>query len=1086
MKIKGAFSRRLALFGAPMLALVFGTSSLTPSAVSSAAVARAGSSHGCPDGQMPESDALSAAGASLRCVAAIHPETFEEMNAKLGQAQARSAAPFRTVAQGAYAAAVAQGRTALPAGTYSGSGSTWQAVGQSPYRADDATYPNVVPLGFKGLSGRITAFAYDPAVAGHFWAAPAAGGVWETTNSGALWHSIGDNLPTQEMGAITYNRYTHRLFAGTGDNAFGGDSSFGLGLFYSDSDGANWVHVASIPGTSLLFKVAVSDADATGMTVYAATSRGLFKSTTDGTTFTNVALPTTDATYTVLDQNPQSPTFNTQVHCAGRTDVPLCFFASIVTDVVVKKIASGSSAPAGAVMAAVGWRAGNRVNKDAAGSPVMLCQMPAGTAVACIQAPQNGLYISPSGDPGTFAYQSHPSPDPNWALGTDFAPNDHVGRTTLAIATGAGQNNDDVYALVQDAILFQGCLSDPLDIQNACQSTVTGLTVATYLDGAYVSHDFGKTWTKIMDSAQLKAGGNTSLIGQAGYTPGIQSWYNNWIEPDPTVTVGGDPGRVVFGLEEIWENNVNVPTALTQSYQVPTNKGVGPLSPWIVIGRYWDACAGVSLPVNAPCSPTLQSSPTEGSTTHPDQHAHALIPDGNGGVTLLAGSDGGAFLQHVARGADFSNDNWAEGINGGLHTLQPYDAEISRDGTIYAGLQDNGEDKITPDGRQREIFGGDAFFSVTDPAKPNNVIEEYTYAGLSLSNDGGKTWTTISPTDVTGQMNTCDSTNSQFSTPIEQDPTMPGHVLVGCGKLQEATNAYAMACVDPLCQVTQSPFTTTYDLGALPNGAIKVPSALGVRGEHEYVGWCGYCDIVTGKLPFDSGIVTNVGGTAAPKIGSSDGWHAAGARCVPDCGTSDGKLPKRFITSIQQDPGDANTVYVTLGGYGRRWIPPGSLGDPVDNVGNGHVFVSHDHGEHFADISGNLPDDPANWTVVHNGQLVVATDAGVFIARDTNGGTWGVLGASLPAAPVFTLRLQPGNTDRMIAATYGRGVYQYCFAAACANAAPPIVGPNTASTITTLPNTAAGGPLWPLVPTGVVVAATAAILARRWRLSRPT
>ena len=53
---------------------------------------------------------------------------------------------------------------------------------------------------------------------------------------------------------------------------------------------------------------------------------------------------------------------------------------------------------------------------------------------------------------------------------------------------------------------------------------------------------------------------------------------------------------------------------------------------------------------------------------------------------------------------------------------------------------------------------------------------------------------------------------------------------------------------------------------------------------------------------------------------------------------------------------------MTLGGYGRRWIPPGSFGEDTSNVGVGHVFVSHDHGEHFTNISGNLPDIPANWT----------------------------------------------------------------------------------------------------------------------------
>ncbi|MHB8509669.1 MAG: hypothetical protein ACYDGR_13645 [Candidatus Dormibacteria bacterium] len=1045
-------SRRHGLFAVVAALLASSASTAGPPAVSPRAprVAMAGF-RGCADGTMPERDALAANGASPRCVPAVHPETFADLAARDGQLAARTSAPFGSTAPGARAAAVSQKRTLAPAGTLPGSGGNWQAVGKSPYRADDPAYPNVVPLGFKGLSGRITAFAYDPAVAGHFWAAPSAGGVWESTDGAQLWRSIGDPLPTEQMGALTYDMPLKRLFAGTGDNAFGGDSYAGLGLFYSDNDGGNWIRSAGVPGDSLLFKVAVSGADASGNTVFAATSLGLFRSTDGGVSFVNVNLPTSPTGYLVLDQNVNSPTHNQYVDCKGRVDVPLCFFASIVTDVVVKKSTS-SNAPAGAVMAVVGWRAGNRANKDAAGAVLMSCKL-AGAATPCLQAPQNGLYLSTTGAPGSFTYQTHPVGNPLYAAGMDFAPNPIVGRTTLGIAEGAGQNNDAVYALVQDAVKFQGCSDDPLDSGNAvaCQSTVTALGLATVLDGAYASYDFGKTWTKIMNYTQLKLGGNSALVGLVGYSPGVQAWYNNWIEPDPTgKDSSGNPTRVAFGLEEIWENNSLDPTVLTTPYLA--HPGVSAASPWIVIGRYWNACAGVAaLPGNVGCSPTVQSGATVGSTTHPDQHGHAFIPDGKGGVSLLAGSDGGAFIQHVAAGADFDNSKWIDS-NNGLHTLQPYDAEIAKDGTIMAGLQDNGENKITPDGAQREVFGGDAFFSTIDPNNSKNILEEYTYAGVSLSNDGGVTWIYDAPaTDPAGQVTTCDSTNSLFSTPIEQDPTTPGHVLIGCGPLQETTAAYTSPCIDPTCNTFQSPFATSYDLGTAPSGAIRIPSALAVRQENEYVGWCGYCDIVTGKLPFDSGIDTNVGDKVPGKIGTSNGWHKAAALC-PACGTANGKLPKRYINSVREDPGNARTIYVTLGGYGRRWIPPGSLGDDVSNVGVGNVFKSTDAGQTFKDISGDLPDAPANWTVIHDGHLVVATEVGVFESGDTNGGHYGILGNGLPNSPVFTLRLDPSNPDRMIASTYGRGVYQYVFSAASSTAPTSTPTPTQPQ----LPNTGAG------------------------------
>ena len=87
------------------------------------------------------------------------------------------------------------------------------------------------------------------------------------------------------------------------------------------------------------------------------------------------------------------------------------------------------------------------------------------------------------------------------------------------------------------------------------------------------------------------------------------------------------------------------------------------LTSWKVIGRYWNACAQVVS--NLDCAGG--SSPIPGSTTHPDQHAAMIVPDGVGsGVTLYAGNDGGAYKQHVSAGQDFSNDNWGDGINTGL------------------------------------------------------------------------------------------------------------------------------------------------------------------------------------------------------------------------------------------------------------------------------------------------------------------------------------------------------------------------------------------------------------------------------------
>jgi len=62
---------------------------------------------------------------------------------------------------------------------------------------------------------------------------------------------------------------------------------------------------------------------------------------------------------------------------------------------------------------------------------------------------------------------------------------------------------------------------------------------------------------------------------------------------------------------------------------------------------------------------------------------------------------------------------------------------------------------------------------------------------------------------------------------------------------------------------------------------------------------------------------------------------------------------------------------------------------------------------------------------VHDGNLLVATDIGVFTSSGTRGGSWQVLGNGLPNVAVFSLTENPGKTSQIVAATYGRGVYAF-------------------------------------------------------------
>ena len=887
-------------------------------------------------------------------------ESSGELLAARAELSARSTAPFTAVAPGALASAMAErdaiaaraGAAAVPGATQ-----TWRQLGTAPLIANDPNYNEVNGEGLVKLSGRIQGLTFDPANPSRWMAGSTNGGVWESTDAGASWRSIGDGLPTQVVGAIAFlptggNKGT--IIAATGDPAFGASSSSGLGVYRSTDDGASWQKAAGGPDSALSFRVAVDPDNPS--TVYVATSRGLFRSTDAGASYVNVNLPTT---------------------CTNQADVH-CTLANMVTDVVVRP----SGGANGKVLAAVGWRAGQKQNPDGS-----------------VQSPRNGLYVSPTGTPDTFTFLASPPGFPAAAA---------VGRVALGAAHGATQNRDYVYALVQDAQKFNNQASS-LDVPEP-----TGQVPATtVLNGVYLSATFGASWVKLTDADSLRSPTTgTSLQGPtaATYAPGIQSWYNEFIEPDPTQQdASGAPTRLFFGLEEVWQNDGPI-------MATPAASEAGNGTRFKVIGRYFGGTTCFFLKSGLPACPTNNPPTTPVSTTtHPDQHAVMTVPN-NGGVTLVVGNDGGIYSQFAAAGTEFTNSNWGNGSNDGLQTLQPYAAAMARDGTVYAGLQDNGEMKIEPSGREAMVFGGDGFFTAVDPNDSKVAYEEYTGGDISVTADGGKTWTDINPF----------LTSALFSTPFQMDPTDANHLLVGGREVAETISG--PKTTSPGTPAFPTDWAYVYDLGTLkkPGDASASSSATDpdnqvsaddVRGDSAYVGYCGFCDVATQGQPFNSGIATNVGGAAPPKRMTANGWHIATAQ----------GLPKRLVTSIREDPRDPRTVYVTLGGYDRKWIPPGAFGDDVSRVGTGHVFKSTDAGEHFVDISGNLPDVPSNWSALHGNELVVATDIGVFVAGNTTGGPYDILGKGLPAVPVYHLSQAPQNPDTLVAATYGRGVYSYTF-----------------------------------------------------------
>lgn len=931
-----------------------------------------------------------------RCLPAqrVKVEPFADYAMMAAQRNQISSGPLGVTPPGALRAAIAgQARLQAAAGDVPGAQGTFRPLGDTPWIADDENAPNVNTLGLADQAGRVDSLVYDD-VNDRLFSAPGTGGVWMSEDVGASWRSVGDALPYQSVGAVDWSPAgtpaDGTLLVLSGEASAGGNVYTGIGAFWSDDSGASWNQATGIPDGLMGFEI---DVDPTNPNeIYAATSQGLFRSTDAGRSYVNVVLPTGE--------------------CAGVTGYDnVCQNANWVTDVEIRAPEGvNGQVAAGTVIAAVGYRAG-RLPYPGTDTP---------------QSPANGLYRSATGAPGSFEYLDDVFGD--GATPAGFAPQERVGRTELGSATGPGQNHDYLYAIVQDAVLFNGGVPG-IDAFDDTQVT-GGLINNTALNGIYVSADFGASWTRMADEIELQSPVTESaLVGTSQllfYAPGVQSWYNEWIEPDPTMAdASGVPTRLVFGLEEVWESRFS---------GQPQNGDVQQLDPisFKVIGPYFadDTCAFLDNPL--PVCATQQTASGD-LTTHPDQQAGVFVPRADGGVSLVVGNDGGTYVQTVGEGEAFTKE-WGRGAQDGVdsNTLLPYDAEVAKDGTVAIGLQDNGSGSIDPDGRAIETFGGDGFYTAIDPDNSDVQYNETTFADMRVTTDRGVTYRGITPP----------VSSPSFANPFVMDPTDPNHLLTAGPEVVETLDGPETQASDPDTGDPGS-WVQVFDLNEGNADNARVMTAVELYDASAYVAYCEVCDLInkTEEQVIKTGLATNVGGDAPPAKASEAGWHVAAAEGLPD----------RTITSIEIDPANPSTIWVTLANYAnRQWWPAGSFNDANPNLGEGHVFQSTDAGETFTDISGTLPDVPARWVELNNGQLLVGTDVGVFLSNNTDGERWAAL-AGMPRVPVTAIDNDPADPNRVVISTFGRGVYEYVFSQRAMQVTPTQPAPTSGTGSTAAP-----------------------------------
>ena len=822
-----------------------------------------------------------------------------------GEWSSARTAPGGVVSAGAYGAAY-KNLTALPT-----TGSAWKDVTRLPYDSDDTRYRDVDSNSGGGggfVSGRITAIAADPA-SGYVYAASADGGVWRSSDGTGKgtggWVPISDEVPSQSGGALVLAG-DGSLWYATGEANTGATSFAGSGVYRLGDPKTGTFTSGDRVGGRELESTTIGRLRFGGGRVYAVTNRGIWSHAATASTgdWTFHFAPNMDYMPQITDD-------------AGKTLVPAgskctndttcgptnAAYKNIVNDLVVDPRNPSH------LIAALGWRSGDTYN---------------------------GFYESKD------AAKTWTKINPTGAM-----PADDIGYVTF----GWAADGSKLYAINQSPKLL---------------NKTTG-TVNSYLDGIYVSKNGSITgpWTKIATSTKLANSGSAlkASVSGKGYGPGIQAWYNQFLQVDPK-----NPDHVYAGLEEVYET---------------TDTG----SSWTTPGPYWN--------FYFPCWNPDPAKNTCSGTTHSDQHAAAVGSIG-GKPTFFAGNDGGIYSRPVNGKADSSGHatDWASLTEGGtMDGLQYYavgwGADKKNGGLVISGgLQDNGvsnllgvrKDGSATDTKMGSNFGGDGGDSMADPTDGCRQAQEYTNLSMSVTENcainsgltGTATSYKVGPSDP----------GARFIAPFDYDRADPDHWIAGGQYVWTQDKGWKIR--------SGSEWTKAFDLGA-GHGATAVAMTKGVG----YAGWCGSCN----NSGFTRGIATN-----ATANGTPGAWHQLSLPTVPT----------RYVGGIGIDPANPAHAYVAMNGFNRRFTEgPGA--------GVGHVFETTDGGATWTDISGDFPDVPTS-TIKQTpaGGLVVGSDLGVLY-RAPKATTWTRLGTNLPATSVTDVEL--ASDGNIYASTHGRGIW---------------------------------------------------------------
>jgi hypothetical protein len=814
----------------------------------------------------------------------------------------------------------------------SAAGGSWSDVTKVPYDADDPDYRDYYSnsSGGSGLvTGRITGLAADGS--GHVYAAAADGGVWRSSTGGGNWTPIADSLPTLSSGDLQLAS-DGSLWYASGEANTGGTSFVGSGVYRLANPATGTFSPADRVGGTELESTTINSIRFTGTKVWVATLRGVWSHALGNypAPWTLSFAPNPAYLPASVAQYAQDQSTAAQYGTGSTSSETNAPYKNIANDVAIDPKNPKH------ILAAIGWRSGDTYN---------------------------GFYETTN----------------DGASWTKINPTGGLDATDIGnVSFAFSKQGDTLYAINQSPRKLNS-----LGAQN------------TYLDGVYVSKTGSLTgpWNKIASSDKLSSHGSAlkGVFGQ-GYSPGIQSWYNQLIIVDPA-----NANHVYVGLEEVYET---------------TDGG----SNWTTVGPYWNFYFSC-------WAPDALYPPDGGpnrcpQTTHPDQHSIA-VGSYQGKQYVFVGNDGGIYRRPL-NGQVNGNGNgtdWQSLNDGSIDALQFYAVGIGKvagadgsrpdltsgDGVLVSGgLQDNGGSLLRP-GAAKMVsnFGGDGGDVLVDPNDGCNIVQEYVFLSMSVT----QTCANPGPDHPNAFLDLSQSTtfkvgppdiNARFIAPFAADAENIDNWVAGGNSLWLQSKGFAIR--------SGSEWTKAYTFGGGAAPA-RVATALAYSGSKIVAGWCGQCN--------------NNGFTRGLVIGTKNAQGAwTWTQTVPPYqggGAAATQLPNRYIGGVAVDPSNSNHLVVVMNGFNRRFTE-----GPGADVG--HVFESTDGGTTWTNADGNFPDVPSSSVkVLGDGSLVVGTDLGM-VYRAAGSTTWQRLGTNFPVTVVLDVELGPDNN--IYAATHGRGIWR--------------------------------------------------------------